>query len=221
MNIMIKLFKFFFAFGLIQVLCPIFLLAYYIFSSSQLPIQKRLILLIFIFLPILLKKLIEPHIHKINPEKNNIYVFIAIVIGSVLLARSGNEYHAHYMIVSLSLYIGYLYVAATSEYSEIIEWIESPLEYGETPQNIKLVHSEIVDWNGYQEKCNLFKFTIENEVEYGITGPITFSLMEEIPAGSSYQEILQIYKKWYVGENIKNHIDDQINDYLDDKSNDT
>lgn len=104
----------------------------------------------------------------------------------------------------LSFYLGIHFWLVNSREYEFIDWLSSPLEYGKVPDEIHCVLKKTVTWNGYSEKCYVYKFRYEDQWSGGITGPITFSLLENRLGSMSGQEILDAHKEWYQKE--KKHL---------------
>ena len=54
-----------------------------------------------------------------------------------------------------------------------------------------------------EEACYVFEFVYDGEKEYGVTGPITFSIDADLEEGETYSDLLKKYENWYVGEEVK------------------
>jgi hypothetical protein len=195
----------------ITFVLPVVVIIYEYFRTSVHPGLLSTLLLV-TFLPYLLEGVLAPRQNLIPDKYIYPYGFVLLAASVYLLRPHHPDLSSCLTVAYCSGFLGYMICIAFSDYSELIEWISSPLEYGAPPDKIKLVYQEEVDWNDEPETCSLFEFHHGEERNYGITGPITFLLMEEPPNGASHKDIVALYKEWYIGQGVKEHIQEQVSE---------
>jgi hypothetical protein len=108
--------------------------------------------------------------------------------------------------------LGVLFWCASDSMMEMMNWLAVPTEYGRLPDEIYLVDERRFPWPDEAEpvECCLFKFRYDDRWDYGITGPVTFSMSDRHFEGKSAEEIYAAYARWYEQEGIGKMIDKEV-----------
>jgi hypothetical protein len=103
-----------------------------------------------------------------------------------------------------SFALGTVFWAASDPMYEMVEWLSFPTEYGRAPDEIRHFDSRLINWPDSNSKvrAHLFRFRYDQDWDYGIVGPFTFSLGGEELEGKSPEAIYAAYLGWYEKENI-------------------
>lgn len=145
-----------------------------------------------------------------RPVKAVPYVTLACVVA---MQTFGHEQVFKAVLVAyLSLSVGLIFWASSDPMFEMAQWLAFPTEYGRLPDDIELFDSRMIDWPGldFTIQAYLFRFLYDGQWEFGITGPITFSLGDQNFNGKAADEIYAAYASWYDSEGIGQMIDDEI-----------
>ena len=196
--------RYFIVNGFIKGGMPIGLLFYVFYTSNLYVFEKAITAIFFFFLAFGLRDFLAKNAFSNFSLRYQQYGFFTACLLSFILRQYDGTLTLFFLSAFFSFEIGYLLWVKCNDYYDMLQWISSPLEQGEIPDNIKLIHTEIVDWNDYEEVCKIFAMEFKEETLYGITGPITFCLFDDIAKDSTISEILQKYKDWYlkVGKRI-------------------
>ncbi|MBI9050795.1 MAG: hypothetical protein JEZ00_15350 [Anaerolineaceae bacterium] len=84
---------------------------------------------------------------------------------------------------------------------EMSDWLAHPMEFGEHPHKIKQIHSEKTDWPLFDEPVKLafHHFVMKDGYNsIGMTGPATWTFLEDDMRDFSIPEIKRLYAGWYI-----------------------
>ena len=81
-------------------------------------------------------------------------------------------------------------------------WLSHPSEFGKSPLDIQIIDHRTMEWPFFDtpQEVFLLAYTMPNQYKgIGITGPITWSFMGNIPFNQfSYDELYLLYAGWYI-----------------------
>lgn len=138
---------------------------------------------------------------------------IALIIALVVSRDLG---HGQTGAIVLGVYcaftLGVLFWCASDSMTEMMNWLAFPTEYGRLPDEIYLVDERHVPWPAERKPvaCCLFRFRYDDKWNYGITGPVTFSLFDRNFEGRSADEIYAAYARWYDQEGVGKMIEKEV-----------
>ena len=87
-------------------------------------------------------------------------------------------------------------------FNAMSKWLSHPSELGRLPLDIKIIAHRTMEWPFFDtpQEVFLLAYTMPNQYKgIGITGPITWSFMGNIPFDKfSYDELYLLYAGWYI-----------------------
>lgn len=127
---------------------------------------------------------------------------LGIVVTFVLVVTRQNSIVFPGLVAFSAAFFGTQFWTRTDEIYAMVCWLADPLEYGRPPDDISLLCTEKINWDGTDQTCYLFKYRYGNEVSAGISRPVVFAFME--PMGDlSPADLIEKYRTWYVTDGLK------------------
>jgi hypothetical protein len=123
-------------------------------------------------------------------------ISVGIVIAVVLFLIKQRLLVMSELVALTALCWGIQFWTRTDEMYCMISWLAHPLEYGSPPDEISLLGTERIAWDGHPDTCFVFRYRFGDVVSAGITRPVVFSFME--PMGDlNMSEVIERYREWY------------------------